>query len=453
MLKTAQIVDVDQALDAARFSGLPLIVMVCTVIVLVLDGFDIQIIGFVAPLLVQEFEIERSALSPVLAASLVGMAIGGFAIGPLGDRYGRRPAMLGSTALFGISTALGATSDQLTTLAFWRLLTGIGLGGALPNAASLMAEFAPCRWRNQAIAAAIVGVPLGGMLGAALAAELLGNFGWRTLFVLGGLLPLAAAAAMFFVLPESPRFLAARSHRSAELAALLNRTAGERKYRGDEQFVVAQLAPRSGSQMRMLFSADLIRDTLAIWLVFASSTFAVYSFFSWSPVVLTTLGLDLASGVRGSFYFNLAGIIGALANSWVIARYGSRRSLAAMSALAAFALLFLARLTSGETSAHADDQRFVTTLMLGIAVAGLGVTAVQVGMYAVAAHAYPTLCRASGVGWAVAVGRIGGILSAFAGGMLLAQGNATQFFAGVSVALAIALLAVLAIRRHIPRQQ
>ncbi|HSD75659.1 MAG TPA: MFS transporter [Steroidobacteraceae bacterium] len=447
MASVADEVNVDRVLDAARFAGLPIIVMCCATLVLVLDGFDLQIIGFVAPLLATDFHVERSQLAPVLAASLFGMAIGSFAVGTFGDRWGRRPALLGSVALFGLTTLLGASSANLWVLAAWRFLTGIGLGGALPNATALMAEFAPPRWRNQAIALAIVGVPLGGMLGSALAAEILGAYGWRVLFVIGGALPLLAAAGMHFVLPESPRFLATKG-RSKELAALLNRITGANAYRMEQRYTTDHTAAAAAG-VRTLFSQELWRDTLATWLIFASNSVAIYAFFSWSPVVLTSLGFDIATAVKGSFYFNLAGIIGAVANAWLIARVGSRAPVAMMAAVAATALFLLGQLTP-IAALDASSTPSVHVLMTGIAFAGLGINAVQIGMYAVSAHVYPTVCRASGVGWALGAGRVGGILSAFYGGALLAQSGGRGFFIGVGCALVVAFAGILLIRRHIP---
>jgi AAHS family 4-hydroxybenzoate transporter-like MFS transporter len=201
--------------------------------------------------------------------------------------------------------------------------------------------------------------------------------------------------------------------------------------------------------VRTLFSHDLWRDTLANWLVFASNSVAIYAFFSWSPVVLTAMGFDLTTAVRGSFYFNLAGIIGAIANAWLIARIGSRVPVALVSAIAA-AALFLLGFNSPAIAGDAASPPPVLWLMAGIAAAGLGINALQIGMYAVSAHVYPTVCRSTGVGWALGVGRVGGILSAFFGAALFAQSGARGFFVGVACALALAFVGVVLIRRHIP---
>ena len=337
------VVDVDSVLDGVRFRGLPLTVLICSAVVLALDGFDIQVIGFVAPALTTEFGVTRAALGPVLAASLVGMAIGGLGVGPVGDRIGRRAAVLLSTAIFALGTLLGSTAPSIETLALWRLLTGVGLGGAMPNVTALMAEYAPPRWRSLTICAAIAGVPVGGMLGAALAAEIIPAFGWRAIFVLGGVLPLLWLVVMYFLLPESPRYLAARGNRPTDLAALLNRVEGHARFKGEETFVLRS-TPVDGDAkgVRALFSHELMRDTLAAWVIFGTNIFAVYAIFNWAPVVLTSLGLGLPTAVRGLLLFNLAGVVGSLTLSLLIPRRGSRWLLALCAIGAAAAAAWLA---------------------------------------------------------------------------------------------------------------
>ncbi|HEX7036614.1 MAG TPA: MFS transporter [Pseudomonadales bacterium] len=441
-------VDVDALLDSGPLSALSLGVAVCAAVILILDGFDIQVIGFAAPALLVDFGVERSALAPALAASLGGMAVGAAGIGAFGDRCGRRPALILSTLVFGWSTLLAASATSIESLAWWRFVTGAGLGGALPTATALMAEYAPRQARPKAIGLALVGVPIGGIVGATLAAEIVPAYGWRALFVVGGVLPVAAAAVMFFVMPESPRFLATRGLEPNRLAALLNRVVGESRYTGEHRFVTSsatQMGRAAGA--RALFGAELRWDTLMTSLVFLTNIFAVYAFFNWAPLVLTSLGLDLATAVRGALAFNLAGVIGSVATAWCIAYLGSRGTLAGFALTAALAVGWLgwqALAARGPTHPPA-----LPALMIGIALAGLAISAVQVGMYAVAAHVFPTGCRASGVGFALGSGRLGGILSAFAGGLLLAHGAAAGFFAGVASVLTLTFITVLLIRRHI----
>jgi MFS transporter, AAHS family, 4-hydroxybenzoate transporter len=436
-------VNVDAVLDAARFRGLPLLVCACTFAIMVLDGFDIQIIGFAAPALVAEFGIERSALAPALAASVLGMSIGAVGAGPIGDRWGRRPALLLSTGLFATATLLAATATNVESLAAWRFITGLGLGGALPGAVTLMAEFSPARRRSQMIVGSLLGVPIGGIVGAALAAELVPVFGWRMIFLIGGVLPLLAAAALAVVLPESPRFLATRPGRASELARVLNGIAGNSRYGAQDQFALTRPTPAMRGP-RALFVPGLARETVLAALAFLANMFAVYAFFNWMPLVLNSIGFALDQAVRSALVFNLAGVAGSVINAWAISRIGSRAPLAAFAGIALFALLSLAWASAG-SGAKPDTLVFFA----GIAAAGFGIHALQMGLYIVCAHVFPTQCRTSGVGFASGAGRLGGIISSFAGGILLAQAGAAGFFAGVAIALALTAVCLHLLRGHV----
>jgi len=441
-----QTVDVDAVLDGGALRGLPLLVSICTATVLILDGLDVQVIAFAAPALLKEFGIERAALGPVLSASLIGMAIGAFGLGAIGDRRGRRPTVLAGAFLFAVATLLAATSSTLDQLVTWRFITGIGLGGVLPNATALMAEYAPPRWRSQLVAATIVGVPVGGMIGAEIAGAVIPTQGWRAMFVIGGVLPLIAVAIMYFVLPESPRFLAARGNRHRDLAALLNRYRGRGEFTESDEFVLRSAAPVRG--LAAIFRPEFARDSAALWLIFLTNLFSVYAFFSWTPTILTSLGLDLSTGLRGSFWFNFAGVVGTVVSSWLISNRGSRVPLVAQGVLGVAALLWLASIVKGGGAPGAEIS--IVSLMWGFALAGIAITALQVGAYTVAAYVYPTECRSSGVGWAAGVGRLGGILSAFSSGLLLTRFGGAGFFAAIAIVIAVTLTGVLLIRRHIP---
>jgi MFS transporter, AAHS family, 4-hydroxybenzoate transporter len=436
-------IDVNRVLESAKLRGPTLVVLLCAASSLILDGFDIQAAGFAAPALVGDLHVKRAALGPALAASLVGMAIGAASIGALGDRWGRRRTLLLSTALFGVATLLAATATSVATLAVWRFITGIGLGGALTTATALIAEFSPRRFRSQAIGAIQVGVPIGGMLGAALAAEIMPVYGWRSVFVIGGVLPILAAAIMYFVLPESPRFLAARRQNASgqnaqALAALLAKIDPRGRYEATDTFVQSGEVATGRSGVGALFSPQLRWDTAIVSLAFLTNMYAVYAFFSWAPLVLTSLGFEVGTAVKGALVFNVAGIVGVIAVSWLIARFGSRRPLAVCALVAAASLAWLAWFADG-----------LPALMGGIAFAGAAVSAVQVGMYAVAVHVFPTECRTSGVGWVLGTGRVGGIASSLGGGLLLTLTGASGFFGCIAAVLLFTFASVLAVRRQI----
>jgi AAHS family 4-hydroxybenzoate transporter-like MFS transporter len=446
----ARTIDVDSILDHGRFAGLPFLVVVCTTLVLVLDGLDIQVIAFAAPALMSEFGIPRSELGPVLAAALLGMSVGSFTLGPAGDRYGRRPIILVSGVLFGLATMLAATSQNLWQLTGWRLITGIGLGGALPNSTALMAEFSPRRWRSILIAVTIVGVPIGGMIGAEVAAQIIPAHGWRTMFVVAGVLPVISLLVMYFVLPESPRYLASLTGRERELATLLNRYVGAASYSPDDKYTTG-LFGTTGRRpgIGALFSELYRRDTTALWIIFGTNLFSVYTFFSWTPVILKSLGLAEATAIRGSLVYNLAGTVGTFISAWAISRIGSRRPLVCNALVAIAGLFWLWYVTS--SAAASGVAPTVAMLMAGFALAGFGINAVQVGAYTVGAHIYATDVRSSGVGAAAGLGRVGGILSALVGGALLTFFGGPGFFVSLSLVVALTLAGILLVRKHIPR--
>lgn len=446
MSAAPQTVDVDEVLSGVRMSGLTIGVALLVMLTLVLDGLDIQIIGLAAGAIVADFDVDRRVLAPALAASLVGMAVGAFVFGRLGDRRGRRLGLLSSTCIFGVMTVLGALADSIAMLAVLRFLTGLGLGGALVNGATLLAEFFPRRWRSQAVSFAIIGVPLGGMLGAVLAGVLLPQLGWRPLFVIGGALPLGLGALMYFVIPESPRFLALESTRAPALAKLLNRIEGGARYDAHWSFIARDdgaHADRSG--LGAIFAPELRRDSLLAGAIFFASVFAGYSFFHWLPVALTSSGIELATALKAAFVFNAAGVVAALANAWIIARVGSRWPLVFVVALALASLAVLV----ATALANVDLSRNVTIVLTAILFCGAALHGLQIGTYTVVAHLYPTQCRAAGVGWSVSAGRVGGIVSSFVAGALLVDYGAAGFFGGVALMLVVALTAILLLRGHV----
>jgi MFS transporter, AAHS family, 4-hydroxybenzoate transporter len=444
-------VDVSAALDEARFGPVQLLVLAFTFFTLIMDGFDIQAIAFAAPALTAAWGIERSSLGPVLAAALLGMAIGAAGIGLFGDRHGRKTALFVSCVLMAIGSLASAFATGPIELAAFRFVTGIGLGGALPNSTALMFEFAPKPWRQVATSAALIGVPLGGVLGAALARSLIPELGWQALFMVGGFIPALLAVVMWWALPESPRYLSARPARAKELASLLNRVARSERYLPSSQFVGGGAADSGKTAIAAIFAPDYRRDTLTLWLIFFTNVFSVYFFFNWLPTVLAAANLDFRIAVTGSLYFNLGGVVGTLIASALTGRYGSKRVLSVVGLAGVISVISI-----GANDVFAIDSGggSIAVLMASMAAAGGCINALQIGMYAVAAHAYPMFCRSTGVGWSLAVARFGGIVSSFAGAAFFAMGmRPRHFFFFIAGMLALTFISVIVLRRHIPATQ
>lgn len=435
-------VDVAMAVDTAPVGSVVLLVTLLTSLAYVFDGFDIQVIAFAAPRLLVEWGLTRADLVPVLAAGLVGMGAGAMVFGPAGDRFGRRRALVACLLVIALGSFGSSLATGIGELAAWRLFTGLGLGGALPNATAVMAEFAAARLRGMLVASTVVGVPVGGLAGSALAAAVVPAFGWRAIFQIGAALPAALALVMVFALPESPRYLVTQRHRWGELVRLMNRICGAGTFDGTERWRISgERSERVG--IGGLLAPELRRDTLAIWLVFASNLFCVYSLFNWTPTVLTAAGLPLADALRGSLFFNLGGVAGSIGGGWAMARFGSRPVLVVLAILAVAGTLCVGLAPMG-------PGRPLAAVFALMAVSGIGINGIQVQMYTVAASAYPTPLRATGVGWALGVGRMGGVLSSFSGSVLLGLGaGVAPFFAGVASVLLLTLVAILLLRAHL----
>jgi len=369
------------------------------------------------------------------------MMVGGTLAGMVGDRFGRRSALIGSALLFGATTAAASLVNGLVGLGTLRFIAGLGLGGALPNATALVSEYVPRRHRPLAVTLTIVCVPLGGTLAGLLAIQVLPDLGWRALFVLGGIAPVAVALLLIRFLPESPRYLIRHPGRWPELVRILRRMG----YTVSPESSFVDLGERSVARasLTMLFAAELRRDTLALWGAFFSCLLAVYLGFNWVPSMLTGAGLSATVASAGISAFNLGGVVGAISAALAFTRAGSRATMLAMSGGAIAGALAMRAMTIGPGSAEAP-----IILMLGIT-GGL-INAVQTTMYALAAQIYPLAVRATGVGAAVAVGRGGAICSTYAGARALEVGGSSSFFALVAAAMLAALTSLALVRRHIP---
>ena len=379
--------------------------LVClTAVTIVFDGMDNQLLGITIPALTADWHVARTAFAPVVSLGFLGMIVGGAAAGFWGDRVGRRIALLTSIAVFGVCTLAIALVDGLASLAALRFLTGLGLGGAMPNATALAAEYVPRNRRALAVTITVVCVPLGGTLAGLFAIRALPVIGWRGMFVTGG------------VLPESPRFLA------------------ERAAHGGQR--------RGHVRVRDLFSSAYRRDSLALWTAFFSCLLSVYLGFSWLPSIIAGAGLGPALASSGITVFNLGGVVGALCGGALITRFGSRPTMLAMAAGAVVGAFALSR-----TPLHPNTDVFALLAML--AFTGGLINAVQTTMFALAAHVYPTAMRSTGVGAAAAFGRIGAVLSGYAGPWALAYAGSASFFGLMGAAVFVTLIALACVRRHI----
>ncbi len=440
----APAIDVGALLDRGRWSLYQKAMTVLAALAVIFDGFDIQILGFAIPSIMREWHLARADFAPVLAIGLAGMAFGSPLAGQCGDRFGRRATLIGCVLLFGAATIATAFSHGLLELAILRFLTGMGAGGALPNASTLAAEFAPFRRRPVAVTLTMICVPLGGMLGGLAAARILPALGWRALYGTGGSAPLLFALALLLALPESPRYLVRHPRRWNELTRLLQKMSNP--VQAGSRFE-DRLEPKVKDQapLKSLLSDLYRRDTLGLWFAFFSNLVGVYLVFGWLPTMLTAQGLDLAAASSGLAAYNFGGVLGVLLWVPVVAAIGSRAPLLLGALGGAASVLALQFVRIQPAGGHA-------LLFAGLGLHSLFVNAVQTNMFALAAHVYPTRVRASGIAFAGAVGRLGGLLSSVTGAAIIQAGSAT-YLGVLAVSMVCTFVGLAVVGNHFPGKE
>jgi len=424
------VVDVAEFIDGRPVGRFQISLLLLCAAVLFLDGFDTQAIGYVAPALAREWGLSKAQLGPVFSAGLFGLMSGALTFGPLADRIGRRTIIIFSTLAFGLGALGTVFAADATTLLVIRFLTGLGLGGAMPNAIALTSEFNPRRRRATMVMIMFCGFSVGAALGGLLAAAMIPHYGWRSVFLVGGIAPLIMVPILILRLPESVRFLALAGDAAERVTALLRSIAPGSAFGGGTRFVV-QEPHVAGLPVLHLFRERRTLVTLLLWVVFFMSLLDIYFLANWLPVVLNDLGAsDSAAALIGAL-LQVGGIVGTVVLGSLIDRF-SFRALALTYFVAVFAVGAIGQL------GHA-----AIPVSVAIFVAGFCVVGGQIGANALAAGFYPTSLRATGVGWALGIGRIGSIIGPLVGGLLLAAkwSVAAVFLAAAAAALCASLAA------------
>jgi AAHS family 4-hydroxybenzoate transporter-like MFS transporter len=442
MVQASGVTDVAGFIDEQPVGRFQIRLLLACATVLFLDGFDTQAIGYVAPDLARDWNLARGALGPVFSAGLFGLMIGALVFGPVADRIGRKKIIVLSTAAFGIGTLATVFAQDITSLLIIRFLTGLGLGGALPNAVALTSEFSPHRRRATMVMAMFVGFSVGAALGGLIAAALIPSFGWRSIFLIGGVAPLILVPFLAVRLPESVRFLALTGHADARVAELLMRVAPSVRFPPAARFGVHE-AKLAGLPVVHLFSEGRAWATPVLWIVFFMSLLDLYLLSNWLPTVLNDLGASVSMAAAVGAMFQVGGVVGTFSLGQFIDRF-SFRALSLTYLFAAFAVAAIG--FTGQSIALAT---------LAIFCAGFCIVGGQIASNALAATYYPTMVRSTGVGWALGIGRIGSIVGPLIGGIMLARHvGAESLFMAAAVPALCASLAALALvriaRRSVP---
>ena len=421
--------DVAEIIDHAPVSRLQLHAIAIALLVTMLDGFDTQSIAFVAPSIGREWGVARGDFGLAFSAGVFGAMLGSLLLSPLGDRFGRRPMILVSTIAFALLSLLCAFAHDLTTLVIYRAVAGLGIGAVFPNLVALAFEYAPQRKRALVTGLVSVSIPAGGMLGGVLSTQLIPRFGWPSVFVAGCVLPLLIVPLIISFLPESIRYLALRPARTQELVANLSRIEPMGDYAGGT-FSAAPDSRHGRGQMAGLFTEGRAAVTLTLWLITAASLFMMNFMVNWLPSVAHAAGLSITQAILTTTVFNLGQITGAIGFTWAVDRLRSYTVLPIAYLICAAAVASVG---------FASHTRF--GLFTAIFVSGVGLLGGTSGISVITGIVYPTTARATGIGWAYGVGRIGSVIGPIAGGIIVSLNWSVQrtFLFGAVPALIAAL--------------
>lgn len=433
-----------EIIDRRPLSKLQVLVLMLAGTTIVLDGLDIQAIAFAAPAIAAELGLERASLGPVFSAGLVGMALGSMLMGPVADRFGRRPAVLLSVATFGGFTFLTGFASSFVEVLTFRFLTGLGLGGALPSLVVLVGEYSPRRVRAICAGAVLAGVPAGGLIGGLLATWAIPKFGWSSVFLIGGGLPLMMLPLLWINLPESIQFMVRRGESEAlKVRTIMQRIDPEGDYGAAAVFAETQQAgaeaPR-GVAIGKLFRDGMARDTLLLWTAFFTNLMGIYFLFSWIPTLLVDAGYTVSRATTASVVFNFGGLIGLVGLGWVVSRF----NVAIKHVIAAALLIGSIHVALvGVLVARLD------LMLLAVFVAGIFVLGTQGQLFNLGTSLYSTDVRTTGLGWAVGFGRVGSVLGPLVGGILiLIELGIPTYFGFFGGLLLMGAVAVMGVRRE-----
>ena len=433
--RVANVINVTELVDNAPFSALHWRAFTLCMACLVMDGFDVQALGYTAPSIIREWGVPNAALGPVFAAANFGVLLGALLCSMLADRIGRRPVIVAAALFVGVMVLLTARTTSVPQLLAMRFLAGIGLGTVVSNASSLVGEYASKRMRATMIMFSGVGFTGGAAFGGFIAAALIPSYGWQAVFYFGGFVPLVIGIAMLLALPESLQFMALRGKNPEKLAHWLNQVDPALHVTAGNQFVALE-ENKAGVPIVHLFHEGRAIPTILFWIVNFMNLLNLYSLASWLPTVVRDSGYSAQTGVLVGTILQVGGTLGTLGLAWLVARGGFVRVMSATFVLAAISVALI-----GQPGVS------LALLYLIVFIAGWCVVGSQPGLNALSGAYYPTYIRSTGVGAGLGVGRIGAIVGPAIGGMFMATHWTTRdIFLAASIPAAISALAMFSLR-------
>lgn len=433
-----------EAISRAPIRTFSVVTFAVCMLVLIADGMDAQLLGIVAPRVIEEFGVDRGTFGIAMSAALVGFGLGSWGGGWLGDTVGRRWSLALATVVFSLATIGASWSNDVWQMAAWRLVGGLGFGSAYANAITLASEWLPDRWRPVGVTTLSVGTPAGGFVIAALAPTLDASFGWRGSFVVVGLSTLLVVVLILALLRDSPSFLLAKGRSEAA------RAAARRVLDESVALVPEERALQRDGSAAGVFADGNGRLNLGVGITFAAAALIAYAMLSWATTFLTAKGFSFEEAAYAVSVGGLTSVAASIAAGLLVQRFGSRVVFASISVGLMATLVTLAFVLERlEGVPDAGDVLLVTTLYgLSAAIFSAGIAS----LYALMTHAYPPSCRSAGIGFGIFVGRVGAVAATALGGWLidLGGGSLVSFFAVLVVSAALMSAAAFVVDRHVP---
>jgi MFS transporter, AAHS family, 4-hydroxybenzoate transporter len=430
-----QDLDITQIVDRQPVSRFLLgVLFLCTLVTLA-DGYNISVIAFAAPGLVKAWHLNRAALGPLFSSSLVAGLIGPFLFGVLGDRIGRRSAMIAAVLMIGIFGVISGYCTSLMALIVTRFIAGIGMSGALAVTVAAVNEFAPRRLRATFVTIVFSGTTIGSGLPGLVAPALMAQHGWQSLFFLGGVVPVVLALAVYLFLPETPEFLCLRGGRHEALVALVRRLDPQLQVSAaDARFSLSGEVSSQASSLGQLFAGKLAILTPLLWFGSFVAMIVFHSFNTWLPTLMTDAGVSFGQASHMVVLFQFLGTLG----GWIIARPLDRFGMVPCTILYVLSIPVVASLG---LPGHSESMMTLLVALSGFCILGLHFAQVSC-----VSSVYPTAVRAFGVGWFMLFARAGGALGPYVVGLLVGQHmSMSTLFYWATVPLALGTVASIAV--------
>jgi len=436
------------AMERAPLRTFQFITFAICMLVLTCDGMDAQLLGILAPKVIEEFGVDKGTFGWAVSASLVGFGLGSWSGGWLGDTIGRRYSLALAAAVFSLATVGASYASGVWDMAAWRVVGGLGFGSAYANAIALTGEWLPARWRSVAVTTLSVGTPAGGTVVGWIAPALVVDYGWRGAFVAFGLGTLLVVILILAFLRDSPLFLMARGQRErAERGA-----AG---LFGQPLELLPERHPaegEDGKRIGVLHRSNL-RLNIGIGIAFTSCALCAYGILNWSTTMLTAKGFTLAAAGNAVAIGGVTSIAASILTGLLVHRFGSRLVVGTISASLFVSMIALGFAVEGLPAVPGASDQLLVVVLLGITAAIF--SAGMASMYAMLTHGYPPSCRSAGIGFGIFMGRVGAIgASKFGGDLLdLGHGSVVPFFAVMSAGALLISGALIADRQVPPARR